>query len=54
MKTNVYRLVTSIYEAVNIHTILDCREKGMDITPLWFMYVTASIQLLMVTGIKKY
>merc|ERR1711892_396659 len=44
------RLVTSIYEAANIHSILDCREKGQDKTPLWFMYVTAAVQLLMVVN----
>ena len=43
------RLVTSIYEAANIHSILDCRTKGQDKTPLWFMYVTAAVQLLMVS-----
>ena len=38
-----------MYEAANIHTILQCREKGKDKTPLWFMYVTATVQLLMVS-----
>ena len=44
------RLVTSVYEAANIHSILHCREKGKDKTPLWFMYVTATVQFLMVTN----
>ena len=42
------RLVTSIYEAANIHSILHCRENKKDKTPLWFMYVTATVQFLMV------
>ena len=46
---NILRLVTSVYEAANIHSILHCREKGKDKTPLWFMYVTATVQFLMVT-----
>ena len=37
-----------MYEATNIHSILECKEKGRDKTPLWFMYVTAAVQLLMV------
>ena len=47
-----FRLVTSIYEAANIHSILDCRDKRMDNTPLWFMYVTATVQLLMVISLN--
>ena len=46
----VCRLVTSIYEVVNIHSILDCREKGQDKTPLWIIYVTAMVQLCMVNN----
>ena len=49
-----FRLVTSIYEATNIHSILDCRDKRMDNTPLWFMYVTATVQLLMVISINSF
>ena len=45
---HIPRLITSVYEAANIHSILHCREQGMDKTPLWFMYVTATVQLLMV------
>ena len=41
-------MVTSIYEAANIHSILNCRDKRKDRTPLWFMYVTVAVQLLMV------
>jgi len=44
------RLITSVYEAANIHSILHCREKGRDKTPLWFMYVTATVQFLMVAN----
>jgi len=44
------RVVTSIYEAANIHSILDCREKGRDKTPIWFMYITNAVQLLMVVN----
>jgi len=43
-------LVTSIYEAANIHSILNCRDKRKDRTPLWFMYVTVAVQLLMVAN----
>ena len=45
---HIPRLITSVYEAANIHSILHCREIGKDKTPLWFMYVTATVQLLMV------
>jgi len=44
------RVVTSIYEAANIHSILDCRDKGRDKTPIWFMYITNAVQLLMVVN----
>merc|ERR1711953_1246852 len=44
------RLVTSIYEAANIHSILHCRDRKKDKTPLWFMYVTATVQFLMVAN----
>ena len=43
------RLVLSIYEAATIHSILGCRERGLDKTPLWFMIATAAVQLLMVS-----
>ena len=46
--TMLFRLVTSVYEAANIHHILECRERGRNNTPLWFMYVTAAVQLTMV------
>ena len=46
---HIPRLITSVYEAANIHSILHCRELGKDKTPLWFMYVTATVQLLMVS-----
>merc|ERR1711963_466977 len=44
------RLITSIYEAANIHSILHCRDKSKDKTPLWFMYITATVQFLMVAN----
>jgi len=44
------RLITSIYEAANIHSILHCRDKKKDKTPLWFMYITATVQFLMVAN----
>ena len=44
----LYRLVTSVYEAAHIGSILTCRDRGMDNTPLWYMFVTAAVQLLMV------
>ena len=44
------RLVTSVYEAANIQSILTCRDKRMDNTPTWFMFVTAAVQLLMVVN----
>ena len=46
----VRRLVTSVYEAANIQSILTCRDKRMDNTPTWFMFVTAAVQLLMVVN----
>ena len=46
---HIPRLITSVYEVANIHSILHCREQGKDKTPLWFMYVTANVQLLMVS-----
>merc|ERR1711963_661082 len=36
------RLITNIY------SILHCRDKSKDKTPLWFMYITATVQFLMV------
>ena len=42
------RLVTSVYEAAHIGSILTCRDRGMGHTPLWYMFVTAAVQLLMV------
>ena len=44
------RLVTSVYEAAHIGSILTCQDRGMDNTPLWNMYVTAAVQLLMVVN----
>ena len=38
----------SVYEAIHIQSILECRDKRMDNTPLWYMFVTAAVQLLMV------
>ena len=46
------RLITSIYEAANIHSILHCRDKKKDKTPLWFMYITATVQFLMVNKLN--
>ena len=46
----VVRLVTSMYELVSIHAILECREQGQDLTPLWVMYATSATQLTMVSG----
>ena len=51
---HIPRLITSIYEVVNIHSILHCREQGKDKTPLWFIYVTATVQLLMVRTLDHY
>ena len=45
---HIPRLVTSVYEAAHIGSILTCQDRGMDNTPLWNMFVTASVQLLMV------
>ena len=50
---HIPRLITSIYEVVNIHSILHCREQGKDKTPLWFMYVTATVQLLVVRTLAR-
>ena len=47
------RLITSIYEAANIHSILHCRDKSKDKTPLWFMYITATVQFLMVNPCRE-
>jgi len=44
------RLVTSVYESINIGQILFCRDIGRDNTPLWYMYFTAAVQLLMVVN----
>ena len=41
-------MVTSVYEAAHIGSILTCRDRGMDSTPLWTMFVTAAVKLLMV------
>ena len=43
-----YRLVTSIYEAVNIQDTLTCKLQHKDKTPLWYMFVTVIVQMLMV------
>ena len=47
----VVRLVTSMYELVSIHHVLECREQGQDLTPLWVMYATSATQLSMVKQI---
>ena len=54
----------SLYEFTNLQSILHCRDKGekwrevlspagviagKDSTPLWYMFVTVAVQLLMVT-----
>ena len=42
------RLVVKMYEAGTIHSVLGCRERGQNITPLWLLYLTQSVQLGMV------
>lgn len=42
------RLLTSVYEAVQIHSILYCRERAKDLTPLWFLYLMSVVQFLQV------
>jgi len=37
-----------MYEAGTIHSVLGCRERGQNITPLWLLYLTQSVQLGMV------
>jgi len=44
------RIFVSLYEATNIQSILNCRDKGKANTPLWFMFVTLAVQLLMVVN----
>ena len=48
-----FRLVTSVYESINIGQILFCRDIGRDNTPLWYMYFTAAVQLLMVKILRR-
>ena len=49
--TSDRRLLTSVYEAVQIHSILYCRERGKDLTPLWFLYLMSVVQFLQVRTI---
>ncbi|XP_023344179.1 uncharacterized protein LOC111713535 [Eurytemora carolleeae] len=44
----LFRVLTSVYEAVNIQSILGCREKQKDLTPLWFLYISSVVQFLQV------
>ena len=49
----LFRILTSVHEAVNIQNILGCREKGRDLTPLWLLYIMALVQYLQVRLNKK-
>jgi len=42
------RLMLSVYEAVMITSILHCQSKLKGITPIWYLYAMASVQLLQV------
>merc|ERR1712096_2486 len=42
------RLFLSVYEAAMINSILHCQSKRLGITPIWYLYAMASVQLLQV------
>jgi len=45
---NLPRLTLSIYEAAMINQIIHCQSKHKGITPIWYVYAMASVQLLQV------
>jgi len=44
------RLVLSVYEGTMIGAILHCQAKDRGITPIWYLYAMASVQLLQVVN----
>ena len=42
------RILTSFYEALNITAQLECAKKGMDFFPLWFLFAIVAMNILLV------
>jgi len=44
------RVLTSLYEALTIRSQLNCTDKGKDFLPLWFLYILAAMNTLLVVN----
>ena len=42
------RALASLYEALTIKTQLNCAKKDKDFVPLWFLYILAALNTLLV------
>ena len=43
-----FRVLTSLYEALNVQNQMTCEKKGMDYLPLWFLYSIVVMNILLV------
>merc|ERR1712130_738174 len=50
MGCHLPRLLLSCYEGAMISSILHCQAKNKGITPIWYLYAMASVQLLQVVN----
>ena len=43
------RVLASLYEALTIRSQLNCTDKGKDFLTLWFLYILAAMNTLLVS-----
>ena len=47
-RVDIFRVFTSLYEALSVQAQMTCEKKGMDYLPLWFLYSIVVMNILLV------
>ena len=47
-QSDIFRVFTSLYEALSVQAQMTCEKKGMDYLPLWFLYSIVVMNILLV------
>ena len=48
IRVDIFRVFTSLYEALSVQAQMTCEKKDMDYMPLWFLYSIVVMNILLV------